>query len=287
MKLPDLISIIASLDTSKSTGLDSITPKILKASADIICPTLFKIINVSISSGIFPDCLKQAKIIPIYKGGPQNDPSNYRPISILSILSKIIEKHIAKHLFGYMNKYSLLHKSQSGFRKNHSCNTALINIIDKWLSEIDRGEVIGAVFFDLRKAFDIVDHDLLLQKLAVYKFKDSALSWIRSYLYNRKQCITDKTDRSSFQNVHSGVPQGSVLGPVLFLLFVNDMPLFIHDAYIDIYADDTTLHTASKDSKTVENNLQIGTDNFKTWCLSNKMFINIEKTSVMTIGTRQ
>ena len=137
MKNTDLISIIGSLDATKATGLDGITPKILKKSADIVNPSLLKIINISVSTGQFPDLLKVAKIIPIHKSGAQGDPASYRPISILSIVSKVIEKHVTKHMFAFLNKYSLLHKSQSGFRKHHSCNTALINLIDRWLNSID------------------------------------------------------------------------------------------------------------------------------------------------------
>ena len=121
----------------------------------------------------------------------------------------------------------------------------------------DNGEIVGAIFFDLRKAFDVVDNDLLLQNLSCYKFDTSSLNWIKSYLFNRKQCIVKKTKRSNPQSVKSGVPQGSVLGPVLFLLFSNDLPLFTTGADVDIYADDTTVHAASKDCKTVKNKLQI------------------------------
>ena len=286
MKLPDLISIIGSLDASKATGLDGTTAKILKSSTEIVCPSLLKIINISISIGIFPECLKQAKVIPFHKSGPYNDPANYRLISILPILSKIIEKHVTKHLFAYLNKYGILHKSQSGFRKNHSCNTALIFLVDKWLNNVDRGGIIGAIFVGLRKAFDVVDHQLLIEKVNSYHFSNNSVNWIRTYLTDRQQCITEKTTRSSFQRVQSGVPQGSFLGPVLFLLFVNDMLLFINKAYVDIYADDSTLYTASKKLETVEETLQKGSEGFKTWCLTNGMYINIGKTSVMTIGTR-
>ena len=179
----------------------------------------------------------------------------------------------------------MLHKSQSGFRTYLSCNKALIHLTDIWLNCIDKGDIIGAVFFDLRNAFDVVDHKLLLQKLEAYKFKTQ--SWIRSYLTNRKQCIIEQNAKSSLQTVTSGVPLGSVLGPVLFLLSVNGLPLFIKETYLDMYADDATLHAADKQQETVESKLQIGTDDFKNWCLSNSMFIHIGKTSVMTVGSRQ
>ena len=138
-------------------------------------------------------------------------------------------------------------------------------------------------FFYLRKAFDVVDHDLLLEKLASYKFSTTSQNWIQSYLTNRKQCIVNQNIRSSLQIVKSGVPQGSVLGRVLFLLFVNGLPLFIKEVYLDLYADDATVHASGKKQNVVELKLQTGTDDLKNWCLS----IHIGKTSLMTAGSRQ
>ena len=163
MKLSDLVNAIESLDIKKLTGLDGLSSRILKRAAKGVSPTLLEMINISINTGNFPDNLKIAKLIPIHKGGAKNYPSNYRPISILSVLSKLLEKHVTKHLFAYLNKYNLLHKSQSGFRKHHSCHTALISMVDKWLSSIDKGEVVDAIFYDLKKAFDMVSHVLLIK----------------------------------------------------------------------------------------------------------------------------
>ena len=128
------------------------------------------LIYKSFETGTFPAQLKQAKVLPIFEGGYRSNPSNYRPISILPTVSKIFEKHINKHLMGFLNKHKLLHESQSSFRHKHSCQTALIKLIDSWLECIDKGDMIGALFLDFRKAFDIVDHSILLKKLAIYKF---------------------------------------------------------------------------------------------------------------------
>ena len=287
MTYNDLLSSINSLDNHKATGLDGLTPRIIKLSCNVIANPLLQIINICIHTGTFPASLKLGKILPIFKGGDKSDPSNYRPISILSVISKLIEKHVTKHLFGYLNKYDLLNKSQSGLRKHHSCNTALISLLDKWLKSIEEGELVGAIFFDLRKAFDVVDHSILLEKLKVYQFSPHSLSWIKSYLTDRKQCVSDNALKSTFQNVNAGVPQGSVLGPLLFLLFVNDLPLFINETYLELYADDTTVHYASKNKTTLRTKLQQGSNGFLCWCISNDMHVHLQKTSIMWIGTWQ
>ena len=141
----------------------------LNLASGVLLPSLRQMININLHTGIFPDVLKEARVFPIHKGhkgGPSDDPLNYRPISILPIVSKVIEKHVTKHLLAYLNKYKLLHEAQSSFRKHHNCQTALIQLINDWLSHIDKGNIVGAIFFDHKKTFDVVDPEMLLQKLA-------------------------------------------------------------------------------------------------------------------------
>ena len=179
------------------------------------CHALFskcftQLCQFSIATGQFPSQMKLAKVLPIYKGGEKSDPSNYRPISILSTVSKIFEKHVNKHLMAYLNKYKLLHDNQSGFRPKHSCQTALVKLINDWMKCIDKGDLVGALFIDFRKAFDLVDHSILLNKLALYKLNPSAIQWFKSYLCSRQQVIESDKGLTDFTTVQSGVPQGSI-----------------------------------------------------------------------------
>ena len=206
--LEQVLSYINKLECSKATGLDGIGPRIFKIAAYAISPSIAMLINKSTVTGIFPTQLKQAKVLPIFKGGTKSDPSNYRPISTLPTISKIFEKHINKHLMGFLNKNKLLHESQSGFQYKQSCQTGLIKLIDSWMECIDNGDMIGALFLDFRKAFDLVDHSILMKKLSIYKFSPSTLQWFNSYLSNRQQVIESDKGLTDFSNVHSGVLQG-------------------------------------------------------------------------------
>ena len=263
---PEQVStFIAALDASKATGLDGLGPRIIKKVGQVLSPSIAALINKSIQTGVFPDQLKCAKVFPIYKSGNKSDPGNYRPISILPTISKIFERHINKHLTAYLNKYNLIHESQSGFRQRHSCQTALVKLIDQWMASIDKGDTVGALFIDFRKAFDLVDHNILISKLSAYKFNNMSLKWFTSYLKSRQQAIDSGLGFSSFSTIKSGVPQGSILGTTLFLLFINDLPLMLKYCFSDLFADDLTIHTNSPDISVINSEIQTDLDRTKTW----------------------
>ena len=181
---------LSKLNANKSTGLDNIGPRILKMSANIIAPSILFIVNKSTTSGKFSSVWKEAKVKPLFKADSKKDVNNYRPVSILPTLSTLIEKWVESQFSKFLNDFQLLHKSQSSFRFKHSTESALILMIDSWLKSINEGDMVGCVLVDFCKAFDLVDHQILLKKLQCYKCNDSCLSWFESYLCSRTQRVS-------------------------------------------------------------------------------------------------
>ena len=278
---------LSNVDVSKATGTDNIGTRLLKLAATHIAEDITFICNSSIDSNCFPDKWKEAKVSPLHKNGPIEEINNYRPISILPVLSKVLEKHVSDSLTLYLNENNLLHKIQSGFRPHHSCETALNFMTDSWLNVINDGKMIGVVLVDFKKAFDLVDHDILMSKLKFYGIKENTLSWFRSYLSQRQQQVSIDITKSRFRPITCGVPQGSILGPLLFLLFINDLPLYTSNVSTDMYADDTTLYDVQTSQDTIEKNLQIALNELHKWWKNNSMVLNSTKTKVMLITTNQ
>ena len=282
-----VLKFLSNIDINKATGTDMIGPRLLKLSAPYITDEITFICNRSITTSVFPSKWKEAKVAPLHKNGSHEEVNNYRPISILPVLSKVLEKHVHESLSDFLHQHTLLHKTQSGFRAKHSCETALTNMIDLWLNAIDNGQMVGVVLVDFKKAFDLVDHRILLNKLEIYGIKDEALLWFNTYLTNRKQQVTINNNKSDLKNISCGVPQGSILGPLLFLLFINDLPLYTNNVFTDLYADDTNLYDIQDSMEQIENNLQTALNNLHIWCKSNGMVLNSTKTKVMLVTTNQ
>ena len=203
--------------------------------------------NLCIDKNAFSQAFKEAKVIPLFTSGDKSDPSNFRPISILPILSQPIEKHTNQHFIEHFLVNDLFCQKQSGFRPNHSCPTALTELIDTWLSEININQVCGALLIDFAKDFDVINHDLLLRNLTLYGLSANTLSLICSFLNSRLQKDSLKEKQSDFKTVLFGVPLGSVLGPLLFSIYKNDLPLHVPSAKCGMLADDTTIHASGQD----------------------------------------
>ena len=277
---------LQNLNVSKATGIDNISAKYLKMAAPAISKHLTKILNLSIKNGTFPDSFKKAKVTPIFKKGSKTDVNNFRPISVLPTLNSIYERHVSKCLTNFLDNYNLIYKLQSGFRRLHSCQTALTKVVDNWLKALNNNNIVGTVFLDLSKAFDLVNHNILIQKLKCYKFSSSAIAWFESYLNNRLQQVHISGKLSTPKEIKAGVPQGSVLGPLLFLLYVNDLPLTLQFCILDLFADDATLSSSDSSILNLTNSLNSDLENFMSWCTKNDMKVNVPKTKAMLISTR-
>ena len=238
---------LCSLDTKKSSGSDNISALMLKRCAVVIAPSIARLFNKSISTGTFPSAWKFARIVPIPKGGNRKSPANYRPVSILPVLSKLLEKHVSGLLQNYLNTCVPLSASQWGFTAGKSTTTALISFTHDIMEAVDIGHEVCSVFFDLSKAFDKVLHQVLIQKLCDLSVSPVLIRWIQGYLSNRYQAVVLDGAQSSTLPVVSGVPQGSVLGPLLFLIYIDEVSSSVNNgSRFAMYADDIALYRSVK-----------------------------------------
>lgn len=245
------------------------------------------IINKSIDLCVVPSVWKSANITPIQKKKGDTSLMNHRPISILPTLSKLLEKFVQHQLLDHLTEFDVLSKHQSGFRPCHSTQDVLLHVTDSWRRAIDNKDYVGAVFLDLAKAFDCVDHAILISKLPYYGLDGKVLLWIQNYLTDRTQRVYLENDQSAWSKVAIGVPQGSILGPLLFTLYINDLPTVINHCDVNIYADDTEIHSSNSSLPTLTSHIQEDLDSVDVWMSSNRLRVNPTKTVSMLIGPHQ
>ena len=274
----ELLEIIQNLE-NKSTGPNSIPVRLLKLIPDLILLPLCKIINNSFSTGVFPNVLKISKVIPLHKEGPTDDVNNYRPISLLSIFDKIIEKAMHYRLYNFLHSNNVLFKNQFGFRKKYSTTHALLDITERIKESIDKNKYGCGIFVDIRKAFDTVNHSILLSKLEHYGVRGNALQWFKSYLSNRQQFVEIDKVSSCLNFIVSGVPQGSCLGPLLFLIYINDLPNTSKILTFFLFADDTNIYFEHKSLDKLERIINKELRKINDWLIINRLSLNIKKTN--------
>lgn len=282
-----VFKLLQTLDVSKAIGLDGIPNNLLKIAAPYIYRSLTNLFNLSLKTNTFPCEFKIAKVCPIFKSGDRDDANNYRPISITPTIARIFEKVIFEQLTEYLNHNNLIDVHQSGFRSIHSTLTALLDLTNDWSFNIDRKMINGAVFLDLQKAFDTVDHNVLLMKLKRYGFDPDSTKWFSSFLTNRQQRCAANGTLSTTRSLTHGVPQGAILGSVLFLIYINDLPNCLDYSTPRLYADDTTLTFSDCDTPALKNQMKSDLDQVALWLRANKLTLNVLKSEFMLIGSRQ
>jgi hypothetical protein len=281
----EIIKIINSFENKFSAGLDGVPMPVLKVAAPFIATPLSDIINSSFTSGLFPTALKFSRVIPIYKKGPRDSAENYRPISILSVFSKLIEKLFIKRVNSYLSSNKLLHENQHGFRSGKSTSSASFELINGILHGLNDRLLTLGIFFDLTKAFDLIDHKILKYKLIAMGILGVPLDWVMSYLSDRKQVVCysngHQTIQSKPKKITCGVPQGSLLGPLLFLVFINDLPDYLSHCTTILYADDTSTIITANSPLNLTHLANETVHKMHLWCKNNNLIVNEGKTGFL------
>ena len=261
---------------------------VLKTAAPAITVSVTTFVNKSIVSGQFPTLWTLAKITPIHRKGPTENKSKLSTDISLVCSQQDIGETCIDSLYTYLMFHNMLHDGQSGFRAKHSCETALNHMVHKWALAIDKGLVNGVVLLDLHKGSDLVNHTILLVKLAIYGCSQQSVRWFSSYLLQRKQFVLFKGKQSEQSEIITGVPQGSILGPLFFIVFMNDMPMTTRTiTNVDMYADDSTISACGKNVEEIEIKLNNDLEEISNWCDENRMVVNVEETKIMIVTTRQ
>lgn len=283
----EIVSIVGKFKNKTSIDSDGIDMIIVKKTIDCIIKPLCYIFNLSFRAGVFPDRMKTAKVIPLFKTGDKYSFTNYRPVSLLSQFSKVFEKVFANKLDNFIEKNKLISESQFGFRSNRSTSLALMKITEEITTAIEKNKYTIGVFIDLKKAFDTIDHKILISKLQTYGLRGVVLSWLSSYLDKRQQFVQFSGYKSECLNLECGVPQGSVLGPKLFNLYINDLCEVSKSLQSVLFADDTNFFCSGEDLKTLAVCVETEMVNLKKWFDENKLSLNLNKTKFMVFTNKR
>ena len=277
----EILDIVSNLDNKKSSGYDGVNNFLLKGIIVSIVDPLVHIFNLSLLNGQVPDIMKIAKVVPLFKKGDKLEVCNYRPISLLSTLSKVLEKIIYTRTVSFFKNNAIFSNFQFGFREKHSTVHALLSFVDKVAHAIDNSLHTVGIFLDFSKAFDTINHNILLYKLSHYGIRGKALEWFRSYLSNRKQYVSLNDVNSEFRYVTCGVPQGSLLGPLLFIIYINDFCKSSDKLSFILFADDTNLFFSHRNPHTLVETINIELFKISQWIRANKLSLNFLKTKFM------
>lgn len=291
-----IIKIIKDLKNTNSVGYDEISTNVLKYVAETVAPHLAYVINVCVSYGIYPDKLKPVTVLPIFKKDNREEMQFYRPIALISVISKVFEKYIYNSLTSFFDKHNIIIDEQKGFRKNMTINLAIFEFLSKVMTCIDEKTPVCAIYMDLTKAFDYVNHNILISKLKSYGIRGNVIELIKSYLSNRKQCtqITKMCPKTKMEikylsdnrEILHGVPQGSVLGPLLFLTYINDLPKHVSNPMI-LFADDSTVIIKCTDKLSYEETINKNLSEIINWLDDNSLVANLGKTKLMMFHQRK
>ena len=278
--------VIRGINIAKSSGIDNLSSFILKEAFTVLLPEMTYLFNLSQEEAIFPPQWKKALVIPIPKTGSLSSVQNYRPISLLPLPGKKLEKLIHSQISGYLEKGSMLTDKQHGFRKSHSTIHSVSQLVNFVNENMDIRRPVLASFIDFRKAFDCLQHDVLLRKLNNLGFDQNIMKWVESYLYGREQRVYANNVYSEFRTIQQGVPQGSVLGPLFYILYANDLSVLFKNCNFALYADDTVLYTANDNFEDSVSDLQQDMDRLANWCQVNGIKVNTYKTKIMVYGSK-